>query len=174
MLITEDALYQIIEDTWNSTLGFHVERRPGEGPVPAGALTVGVKITGAWDGEVRLHCPGPLARLIAAAIYQVEGESAGRDEILDALSELVHIVGGNLKTLLPPPVMLSLPSVSERGEERETQAPSQRQLLSRLTLMAQGYPFVVTLLGAPPPVGAGEPEVTRNNAQPPGLPYALL
>jgi chemotaxis protein CheX len=166
MLITEDALYQIIEDTWNSTLGFQVERQSGSESVATGALTVCVKITGAWDGEVRLHCPIPLARLIAAAIYQVEGESEGRDEILDALSELVHIVGGNLKTLLPRPVMLSLPSVSDRAEG--TQTTPQWQLLSRLTLLSQGYPFVVTLLGGPPPDGPEGPQVNCDSQRPPG------
>ena len=51
--------------------------------------------------------------LIAAAIFQVEADKAGSYEILDALSELIHIVGGNLKALLPQPVILSLPSLPE-------------------------------------------------------------
>jgi chemotaxis protein CheX len=170
MLITEDALYQILYDTWNSTLGFQVERQSGRESVARGALAVCVRITGAWDGELRLQCPIPLARSIAAAIYQVEGESAGRDEMLDALSELVHIVGGNLKTLLPRPVMVSLPSVSDRAEETQTQTPPQWQLLSRLTLQSQGYPFVVTLLGGPLPGEHEEPQITRDHPQPPGHP----
>src|SRR5208337_3507809 len=78
-----------------------------------GALTVCVKITGAWDGEVRLYCSEPLAQSIAAAIFQVEANHAANDEILDALSELIHIVGGNLKALLPQPVTLSLPSLPD-------------------------------------------------------------
>jgi chemotaxis protein CheX len=170
MPITEDALCQIIQETWNSTLGFQVERRPGSESVAAGTLTVCVKITGAWEGEVSLHCPVPLARLIATAIYQVEGERASREEMLDALSELVHIVGGNLKTLLPRPVMLSLPSISDRTEETGRPTPCQRQLLSRLTLESQGHTFTVTLRGAPLPDGQGEPQITRDSLQPPGSP----
>jgi chemotaxis protein CheX len=146
----EDALYQIIEDTWNSTLGFQIERSAGPESVGAGGLTVCVRITGAWVGEVHLHCPVPLARLIAAAIFQVEAESTGEDEILDALSELVHIVGGNLKTLLPPPITLSLPLVVD-----QMQGMPELQLVSRLTLESHGHTFVVTLLGNLP---AGAPE----------------
>jgi chemotaxis protein CheX len=155
MPITEDALYQIIQDTWDSTLGFQVEPRPRPESVGTDAVTVCARIKGAWDGEVRLHCPIPLARLIAAAIYQVEGERANRDEMLDALSELVHIVGGNLKTLLPQPVVLSLPSVSDRRESMEAQSSASGRLLCRLALQSRGYPFAVTLAGGPPPVGGG-------------------
>ena len=168
MLISEDTLYQIIEDTWNSTLGFQVERSATPESVGGGALTVYVRITGAWVGEVHLHCSVPLARQIAAAIFQVEAESAGKDEILDALSELVHIVGGNLKTLLPPPVMLSLPSVVNRTAGTPT-AP-ELPLVSRLTLESRGHTFVVTLLGNLPAGAQGEAPVDCRNPLSPGNP----
>ncbi len=168
MLISEDALYQIIEDTWNSTLGFQVERQLEPGLAAGGGLTVCVKITGAWDGEVRLYCPVPLARLIAAAIFQVDAATAGKDEILDALSELVHIVGGNLKTLLPPPVTLSLPSLCEQTDGMETIPPW--QLITTLTLRSHGYPFVLTLLGGPPVGEQLEPRVDCRSSLPNGNP----
>ena len=86
MLVTEESIYEIVEGTWTSTLGFQVERaEPAEFSVQC-ALTVCVKITGAWDGEVRLHCSPRLARLIAAAIFQVEADHVGSYEILDALT----------------------------------------------------------------------------------------
>ena len=56
MLVTEGDFYKIIQDTWTSTLGFQVDRAPSAEFSAIGALTVCVKITGAWDGEVRLHC----------------------------------------------------------------------------------------------------------------------
>ncbi|HMD84272.1 MAG TPA: chemotaxis protein CheX [Terriglobia bacterium] len=113
MLVTEGDFYGIIQDTWTSTLGFQVDRTASADFSAVGAFTVCAKITGAWDGELRLHCSSPLARSIAAAIFQVEADNAGSDEILDALSELIHIVGGNLKALLPQPVTLSLPSLPD-------------------------------------------------------------
>ena len=72
MLVRERDFYRIIQDTWALTLGFQVDRPTSVGFSAVGAFTVCVKITGAWDGEVRLHCSPPLARLIAAAIFQVE------------------------------------------------------------------------------------------------------
>ena len=145
MLIADDALYQIIQDTWSSTLDFQVDHVPDSTHLADDSLTVCVRISGAWEGEVRLHCPRSLARLIAAVIFQVEAEKAPTDEILDALSELVHIVAGNLKTLLPQPVTISLPTLPDPTDWSET--TPQWQLVNRLKLESQGFPFVVTLLG---------------------------
>ena len=120
MLVTEGAVYKIVQDTWTSTLGFQVDRSAPSESLATGALTVCVKITGAWDGEVRLHCSPQLARLIAAAIFEVETVNVGTYEILDALSELIHIVGGNLKALLPQPVILSLPTLADPSNWEQT------------------------------------------------------
>jgi chemotaxis protein CheX len=145
MLVTEETFYKIIQDTWASTLGFHIDC-PVSAELPAtGGLTVCVRISGAWNGEVRLHCPLPLARLVAAAIFQVDADKADNDEILDALSELIHIVGGNLKALLPQPVTLSLPSLLDPTNSAHS-AP-QWSKVCQLTLMSEGQPFVVILLG---------------------------
>jgi len=144
MLITEATFYEIIQDTWTTTLGFQVGRLASEELSAVGAFTVCVKIMGAWDGEVRLHCCPLLARLVAAAIFQLEADKASSDEILDALSELIHIVGGNVKALLPQPVMLSLPSHLDPTDR--AQSTPQRQMVCRLTLTSEGHPFVVTIL----------------------------
>jgi hypothetical protein len=145
MVVTEGAFYRIIQDTWTSTLGFHVDRSASEEFSAVGVITVCVKILGAWDGEVRLHCSPPLARLIAAAVFQVDDDKVGGNEILDALSELIHIIGGNLKALLPQPVILSLPSLPDLTNWAQT--TPQWQMVCRLTLMSEGHPFVVSILG---------------------------
>ena len=145
MLVTEETFYKIIQDTWASTLGFHVECPVSAELSAIGVLTVCVRISGAWEGEVQLHCPLPLARLMAAAIFQVNTEKADNDEILDALSELIHIVGGNLKALLPQPVSVSLPSLPDPTSSAHS-SPVWPEVCS-LTLTSEGHPFVVTLLG---------------------------
>jgi hypothetical protein len=145
MLVNEGALYRIIQDTWTSTLGFQVDRAKSAEFSAVEEFAVCVKLMGAWDGEVRLHCSRPLAQLIATAIFQVEADKAGDDGILDALSELTHIIGGNLKALLPHPVTLLLPSLPDPTNWAQT--TPQWQIVCRLTLLSEGHPFVVTLLG---------------------------
>jgi hypothetical protein len=159
MPIAEETVYRIIQDTWASTLGFQTDRLRHEEFSAPGAYTVCVKISGAWDGEVRLHCSPELARLIACAIFQVDADNIGCGEIQDALSELIHIVGGNLKALLPHPVTLSLPSLTESGNWAQT--TPQWQMVCRLTLASEGHPFVVTLLGDVTAAAREQPSVDR-------------
>jgi hypothetical protein len=154
MLVTEADFCKIIQDTWAATLGFPVDRFAPAEFSETGAFTVCVRITGAWDGEVTLHCSDPLARRIAAAIFQLEADNVGSYEILDALSELIHIVGGNLKALLPQPVVLSFPSLPDPT----VWAPTTRQwqMVCQQTLMSEGFPFVVTLSGDLPAAARAE------------------
>jgi len=154
MLVTEETFYKIIQDTWASTLGFHVDCPASAELSAIGVLTVCVRISGAWEGEVQLDCPLPLARLMAAAIFQVNTDKADNDEILDALSELIHIVGGNLKALLPQPVTLSFPSLHD--PTNSAHSTPQWPIVCRLTLISEGQPFVVTLVGGQR-AEAGEP-----------------
>ena len=144
MQVSEADFYDIVQNTWSSTLGFQV--LPASSPEPVGneALTVGVRMTGAWEGEVCLRCVPPLARLFAAAMFRVDPDSVGSGEISDALSELIHITAGNLKALLPQPVSLSLPTVSGLGDGSPP-AP-QMQIVCRLALQSEGYAFTVVLL----------------------------
>jgi CheY-specific phosphatase CheX len=144
MPITEEAFYQIIQDTWSSTLGFQVDHADSAEFSTDRAVTVCVKISGAWEGEVGLHCSPQLARLIAAAIFQVHADKVGSCEILDALSELIHIIGGNLKALLPRPVELALPTLPDPTPGAKITPP--REMVFMLTLQSEGHPFVVTLL----------------------------
>jgi hypothetical protein len=105
-----------------------------------------------------------LARLIASVIFQVEADKTGSDEILDALSELIHIVGGNLKALLPQPVILSLPSLLDPTNWAQT--TPQWQIVCRLKLMSEGHPFVVTLLGGLPAAAIEQVPVDRETRSP--------
>jgi CheY-specific phosphatase CheX len=144
MSVTEDAFCGIAQDTWTSTLGFAIEGATVDDLPSDGTLTACVRISGAWEGEVQLHCPVPLARSIAAAIFQVNEEAASEEEMLDALSELVHIVGGNLKPLLPSPVNVSLPCLPDSPCEQDT--ASRSQMIHCLTLASEGHAFTVSLL----------------------------
>ena len=145
MLLTEDTFCKIIQDTWSSILGLLVDFPAGPTTASAENFKVQVNVSGAWNGEVRLSCPPNLARLVAAAFFQVDAEQSGRDQIVDALSEIVHIIGGNLKSLLPQPVTLSLPSVHNSDDSSEDAVESER--IWSIVLASRGYPFQVSLFG---------------------------
>lgn len=164
MLVTEETFHKIIQDTWASTLEFQIYDPLTADSSGEGEIAVCVRISGNWNGEVCLRCPLPLGRLVAAAIFQVEGDSASHDEIVDALSELIHIVGGNLKALLPQPVTVSLPFLVDPIENQQTAQDS--RTVCQLTLGSAGYAFVITLRENPSPGGVEIIPIVRDPTLP--------
>src|SRR6185369_2437295 len=72
-----DAVQQTVETVWATLLGLAVQRKPApaqpdESPAWAGT----VRISGAWDGEVRVTCTAELAHRAAAIMFAVERAAA--------------------------------------------------------------------------------------------------
>jgi chemotaxis protein CheX len=137
-----DAVQQTVETVWATLLGLGVQRRsmpPHLDEMPAWAGTV--RISGAWDGEVRVQCSAELAHRAAAILFDVTAANTAQAE--DALRELANVTGGNLMEVLPGPSQLSMPSVWNADG-----APPQPTglLLSRLYFECEGQPLTVVVV----------------------------
>lgn len=112
MTLTTDSVQALTRDAWLSVLGEEVQC---DIPVPAvaPAVTSCVHITGEWDGAVTVGCSRELARSITEAMFGMDDGEAQAADIEDAIGELVNIIGGGLKSMLPGTSMLSLPTVTE-------------------------------------------------------------
>jgi len=84
------------------------------------SLVAYVGISGPWQGALTLEVPVSLARSAAAAMFLVEEDHAGRDEMSDALGELANQLAGSLKGCIASGSQLSLPTVTEGGDYRVT------------------------------------------------------
>jgi chemotaxis protein CheX len=101
-----------------------------------------VSLTGAWDGHVLVSCSVEAARQAAAAFLGMEPEEVGTEDMTDVMGELANIVGGNVKSMLPPATGLSLPHVV-------TGAGSHFPMTRRICELAgtwQGEPFSISML----------------------------
>jgi len=137
-----DVVQQTVETVWATLLGLEVKRRP----TPAGDGEQGwsgsVRISGAWDGEVRVRCSSELAHRAAAILFAIDRAAANVAQAEDALRELANVTGGNLMEVLPGPSTLSMPSISNGAD-----CPSAGGLLlSRLYFECQGEPLSVVVL----------------------------
>lgn len=115
MSVDTNDLEQIAQMVWESFLDMAVI---AGGPVEADAVSEGaqVSISGAWDGRVRLECSEILARRLTSQLLVMPEEELDQETIDDALRELVNIIGGNIKALLPEPSRLGIPEpLSPRG-----------------------------------------------------------
>jgi chemotaxis protein CheX len=144
--IAVDDLRQITESIWFAIAGLAVERvDPDVVRARTGSTFAGcVHVTGAWSGAVALHCSEPLARRVAAAIFDVESGLATLGQTQDAVGELVNMTGGNVKALLPEPSRLSLPTVAQ-GIDFTASTPGSR-LAGQVAFACEGEPLLVTVL----------------------------
>ena len=141
-----EKLREAVETIWSTMLG--LELAPGQpmgtNRIQRGFLTGCIQITGAWNGAVTVDCAGGLAQSIAAIMFGIEIDETTPDQVNDALGELVNIVSGNIKSFLPEPSHLSLPSVAE-GTDYYFCVVGSRQL-AKFSFSCQGMPFQVTIL----------------------------
>ena len=113
LMFTQDVVTEITSSVWRAFLTESDDISPVP-VVPSDALLTGtVFISGQWNGLVSLTCSSLAAVRAAALMFDAEIEEVGRADVLDAVGELVNIVGGNLKGMLPSPTGLSLPSVTD-------------------------------------------------------------
>jgi chemotaxis protein CheX len=85
---------------------------PAWDPVEGEIDTVGtVSVSGAWNGTIQIELPTGVDRVMAAAMFQMEDDEVGDEEIVDSVGELANMIGGMVKSMMPEPSRLSLPQV---------------------------------------------------------------
>ena len=114
-VLTVATISDITQEAWVAMLNDDGALVPSGDVAPGEGITGYVTITGAWSGLVGLSCSPAAARQAAALMFATDEASLEDVEVTDAIGELVNIVGGNLKSLLPEPTVLSLPSVVADG-----------------------------------------------------------
>jgi chemotaxis protein CheX len=141
--VTAEQVAEIAGQVWDSFLGLPLVEA-GSADAPTGMVMTGlVAITGAWQGSVVLRCSYEHAVVAAEAMFAAEPGSLDESEIADALGELTNMVGGNIKSLLPEPSALSIPSVT-CGNDAHVFVPAARPVL-QVGLSCAEAPVQVTV-----------------------------
>jgi chemotaxis protein CheX len=92
---------------------------------------------------VLVSCDPGFASLAARIIFEVAGEPSLEEE-REALAELTNMIAGNLKTLLPSPSRLALPTVAD-GNDDVLAVPGSRRI-ENVELCAAGHPITVRVV----------------------------
>jgi chemotaxis protein CheX len=74
-------------------------------------LLASVHIAGEWTGSVLLALSPEMARVSASAMLGLPETEVSSSDEREVASEIANMVGGNLKSLLPGPSFLSLPTI---------------------------------------------------------------
>jgi chemotaxis protein CheX len=137
---------RIVEDVFGTMLGMEVAPCVTGEPAPV-ALTACVQFVGEWKGAVLLTCGPRQARAFAARLMPIASgseESISNEDVSDTLGEVVNMIGGNLKSVLPPGVVLSIPSVVE-GRDFALRICGGNEFQSN-TFACEAGPFEITLV----------------------------
>jgi chemotaxis protein CheX len=107
---------QIAQMTFQSMFFMRLERVNPWATLIPGAITTAVSISGTWTGTVILSLSPDVARATSAMLFHLPPVDVTEADKCEVAAELVNIIGGNLKGVLPSPSSLSLPTVIE-GED---------------------------------------------------------
>lgn len=127
-------LESIMNDCWSTFLS-NVE--PLEPVAPsdrsAYAWSAAITVSGGWQALVLMQFSETAAKTVA---QQMLGMGADEEPVLedlnDALGELVNVIGGNVKSLMPGPSQLSLPLVAQGTVS--TSLPGRTELVEATSL----------------------------------------
>lgn len=105
----------IVEQVWSSFLGETEPLLPQSLPTgtPFGAeeaWSAAITISGGWSGLVTVELAEKVAFTLTSEMLGFAEVEDG--DVADAVGELVNMVGGNIKSLMPGPSTLSLPVVA--------------------------------------------------------------
>ena len=145
VVVNEDDLAELVEQIWVSYLdpeGLSPLIPTGDDVQPS-EVHSSVSISGSWTGHVVYASSAIAARRAAAAFLAVAAEEVSQEDVADVLGELANIVGGNLKAMLPPGCLLSLPQVV-LAPEWTTKYPDARRVTG-LYGVWEGEPVSVSM-----------------------------
>jgi chemotaxis protein CheX len=140
-----DALFGIANQVWTAYLDMD-----GSQPLVRAAdadptdVVASISVTGGWDGHVVIGCSSGAAAAIAAAMLALPVDEVTGADILDAIGELVNVVGGNVKSMLPGSSVLSLPRTASGGGGHPRYPGTRR--VGTTTGTWQGEPVTITVL----------------------------
>ncbi|GEP40208.1 hypothetical protein NPS01_38710 [Nocardioides psychrotolerans] len=143
---TYTDLHAVVDEVWSAFLGPEdplLPALPDTGLGDGVTWSAATSVTGAWNGVVTVEIPDVVAQTATERMLGLApGEDLSTEDVADAVGELVNMIGGNVKSLMPGPSALSLPLVA-RGT---IASPSDLTEVSCLDLTWAGSPLRVSVL----------------------------
>lgn len=108
-VVDAELLTEITGDVFAGMFGEGWERPSPAYTSGAHEVRSSVEISGGWTGSVSFSCSLALARWAAVELLGLTEGAVTSADVADLVGEIVNVVGGNVKSLLPGPSVLSLP-----------------------------------------------------------------
>ncbi len=112
-MVSNDDIVCITQNVLSTMLG--IEAIPADDcnlNVSHEPITGCIQISGTWCGAVMVQATGDFALSAACKMLEMNPEEVELVDRQDSMAELTNMIGGNVKSLVPGPSTLSLPSVT--------------------------------------------------------------
>lgn len=147
-MTTYDCLIEPIAQSIFSSM-FNIDLVVATDPLTSSTdnLRATVHISGEWQGRVLLELSPELAGAAVAEMLLLSAQNVADTDRREVTTELVNMIGGNIKSALPGPSFLSLPSIA--SEEEFTEHLLHAELIDDVTLISEHGMMRVRLTSTP-------------------------
>ena len=141
----QEEICQFVTDTWSALLNMNASTtdKPFAQKGKDNTLAGCVQIAGEWQGTVILYAPKELSKKIAGVVYGLDEAEVEISQAQDIIAEITNILAGNIKSILPAPCSISLPSVAIT--DYNLHHPGS-ETLTAVNFDCEGLPFLVVML----------------------------
>lgn len=130
----------MVNDLFSSMLEMPFNAEPQDATdISSRDVQATIRISGDWDAECHVLVSDELAARIASDMFGAPSSELTNEEILDALGEVVNVIGGNAKGMVDLDCDLSLPCVGRFMGELPSSA-------LKLDFDCSGMPITVAML----------------------------
>lgn len=138
-----DAQRYVTQDVFRIMAGMDVDSSPEPFSNSVGAIDSLLYYIGGANGSLVLECGANVARAFAERVTGLPAQSLDDDDVRDAVGELVNMIGGNLKALLPSDTAISTPLVFTSPDDLPLQDGA--TLISSLDFRCESGQFRLSL-----------------------------
>jgi chemotaxis protein CheX len=103
------VIEEIVQSIFSTMLDIDLARV--DAPSDRESLMASAQIAGEWMGSAVLSMSPEVSRASAAAMLRMAEDEVTDADRKDVAAELANMIGGNLKSVLPGPSFLSLPTI---------------------------------------------------------------
>jgi chemotaxis protein CheX len=107
----DNMMEEIAQAVFATMLNIELVRVEDPAPLDSDLLLATVHIAGEWTGSVVLGLSPEAASAAAGAMLQIAASNTSTVDQQEVATELANMIGGNLKSVLPGPSFLSLPTI---------------------------------------------------------------
>jgi CheY-specific phosphatase CheX len=140
----EAVTTQVVQEVFQTMLQYDIRESAEDYSTRTNIVTSAIFFAGDWKGSVVVECSEEQARLFTGRLIGIDTPARMDDDTRDAMGEVVNMIGGNLKSVFPPGVSLSMPSVLEGPDYAYRICGSNRT--ERFAFRGEAGPLWVTLV----------------------------